>query len=132
MKIRIDVEKPEEPPYDDMILIKVTVAQYYCIPCKGEQTAINGWPVEEVMADWFGHRDINSSHRTRDGSHIGGGDIVEKAEIITEEEYRRERKQAADRLKRARAEAAREHARRIPSIYIEYGSGTGPGDSQDE
>jgi hypothetical protein len=135
MKIKIDVEKPEEPQYDNCYFIKVTIAKYYIVPAKGKHTAINGWPINTVVSDWFEHHDINRRHVTRDSSHISGGDIVESSEIISEEEYTQQR---SARLERERAKNARECAQKTSWFFIENvadegdeGDGRGTDDPQD-
>lgn len=130
VKIKIDVEKPEEPQYDNCYFIKVTVAKYYIVPAKGKHTAINGWPIYTVVSDWFEHHDINGSHITRDSSHIGGGDTVETSEIISEEEYIRQRNA---RIERERAKD-RECARRASWFFVEdaeYEGDEGDGGADD-
>ena len=63
-------------------ILKVTVEHKYYIPMiDDERTQINGWPMEEVIDDWFKQHSFASYHATRNGHEIMGGATVIKTEV---------------------------------------------------
>ena len=72
--------------------LKVTTTHYYEVGMIDEKrTAINGWTLKEVVHDWFKRFPISYSHATRDGSQIGGTEILHKIEVVhSSEEFKKD------------------------------------------
>jgi len=65
--------------------IKVTSTKYY----SGNHS--NGWTEEELLKEWFGSKfTMSQHHASRDGSLIDNTEVVDKAEFVTVEEFRKD------------------------------------------
>ncbi len=59
-------------------LVEVQTTQYFVIE------GLQGMKLEDILHDWF-IRFKGRSHAWRDASHVGGGDTVSEAKVLTEE-----------------------------------------------
>jgi len=73
--------------------LKVTTVTYYAVPMINKKvTRINGWPMKDVIKDWFITHTIDRFHATRTGNKVGNTDVVKKIEVVDMKVYEKDMK----------------------------------------
>jgi hypothetical protein len=78
-----DSEPDEETAGEDgYVEITVTLTRSYLVKMDAQgRTDINGWPVGEVVNDWFHRTPLGRSHATRDSHMVGNSEKLVSVEV---------------------------------------------------
>lgn len=68
---------------DKYKIITVNMDVDFLVPMYDDKMSkINGWTVEEIIADWFtGRHNINAYHASRNHSEIGGSKVIKAISV---------------------------------------------------
>ena len=66
-------------------VLRVTMTKDYLVKMiDNERTEINGWPMQQVIQDWFFDTDLRTYHATRNGHEIGNSEQILEIEELDE------------------------------------------------